>query len=119
MAGTITAIETRHRTVSEIVFSWLADSSGDGTATATTFYYSGELVKVVCIPGGTTPSDLYDITLTDADSIDLLAGQGTDCPNGNSLVITGGFIPVTESTISLTVANAGNVKNGSVQIYIR
>jgi len=119
MAGTITAVETRHRTVTEIIFSWLSHTDGVATATATTYPYSGEIIKVVCIPGATTPSDLYDVTLSDADSIDLLAGQGVDCPNGSSLVITGGMIPVVESTISLTIAGGGSAKNGTVHVYLR
>ena len=119
MAGTITAIETRHRSVQEIIFSWLSDASGDGTATATTYAYSGDILKVVCVPGATTPDDNYDVTLTDADSIDLLAGQGVDCPNGANLVITGGMIPVVESAISLTIAGGGNAKIGTVHVYVR
>ena len=119
MAGTITAVETRHRTVTEIIFSWLSHTTGAADATATTYSYSGEIIKVVCIPGATTPSDLYDVTLSDADSIDLLAGQGTDCPSGSSLVITGGILPVVESTISLTIANGGSEKIGTVHVYIR
>jgi len=119
MAGTITAVESRVGSVKQIVFSWLSDASGDGTATATTYSYSGDLIKVVCVPGATTPSDLYDVTLSDDNSLDLLAGQGADCPNGSNLVITGGFLPVTQSVISLTIANGGNAKIGTVYVYIR
>jgi len=119
MAGTITVIETTHRTVKEIVFSWLSHTTGVATATATTESYSGVIEKVVCVPGATTPSDLYDVTLSDADSLDLLAGQGADCPNGSNLVITGGFLPVVESTISLAIAGGGSAKNGTVYIYLR
>ena len=119
MAGTITAVETRHRTVKEIIFSWLSHTTGAADVTATTYSYSGEIKKVLCVPGATTPSDLYDVTLSDADSIDLLVGQGTDCPSGSSLVITGGMLPVVESTISLTIANGGSEKIGTVHVYIR
>ena len=119
MAGTITASETTIGSVRQIVFSWLTDGSGDATATATGKEYSGDLIKVLYVPGTTTPSNLYDITLTDGDSYDLLAGQGTDCPNGSTLVITGGLLPVATSAISLTVANGGAIKTGKVVIYLR
>lgn len=119
MAGTITVAETTHRSIKEIVFSWLSHTDGVASATATTNSYSGVIEKVVCEPGATTPSDLYDVTLSDADSLDLLAGQGVDCPNGANLVVTGGMIPVVESTISLTIAGGGSAKNGKVYIYLR
>ena len=119
MAGTITAAESRQASVKQIVFSWLADSSGDGTATATTYSYSGELIKVICEPGATTPDDLYDVTLSDDNDLDLLAGQGADCPDAANLVITGGMLPVTNSVISLTIAGGGNVATGKVYIYLR
>ncbi len=119
MAGTITAVESRQGSVDQIVFSWLSDASGDGTATATTYSYSGDLLKVVCEPGATTPSDLYDVTLSDDNDLDLLAGQGVDCPDAANLVITGGMLPITNSTISLTIAGGGNAKIGKVYIYIR
>ena len=121
MAGTITAAETTHRSIKEIVFSWLSDASGDGTATATTGIYTGDLIKVVIVPGtsGEEPDDLYDVTLADADSLDLLAGQGVDCPNTANLVITGGMLPIVESTISLTIAGGGNADTGKVYIYLR
>ena len=121
MAGTITAVERRHESVSEIVFSWLSDASGDGTATATTYSYSGDLIKVVMVPGTSSeePDDNYDITLADEDGLDLLAGQGVDCPNTANLVITGGLLPVGFGVISLTVAGGGNADTGKVYIYLR
>jgi len=119
MAGTITSTVEKFGSVRLVEFSWLTDASGDGTATATTEVLNGDILKVLCIPGATTPSDLYDITLADADTYDLLAGQGTDCPNGSNLLITGGLLPVANSTISLTVANGGNAKTGAVRIYLR
>lgn len=119
MAGTITAVESRQGSVKQVVFSWLSDASGDGTATATTYSYSGELMKVVCVPSATTPDDLYDVTLSDDNDLDLLAGQGVDCPNGANLVITGGMLPITNSVISLTIAGGGNAKIGTVYIWLR
>lgn len=121
MAGTITAAESRQGSVKQIVFSWLSDASGDGTATATTYSYSGDLLKVVIVPGtsGETPDDLYDVTLSDDNDLDLLAGQGVDCPNAANLVVTGGMLPVTNSVISLTIAGGGNADTGKVYIWLR
>lgn len=121
MAGTITVTEEVIKNVTKLTYDWLTDASGDASITATSKAYSGVILKVVAVPdsGGTAPSDLYDITLTDGASLDVLTGQGTDCPSGSNLVIVDDLLPVANDTLSLTVANGGNAKGGIVYVYIR
>jgi hypothetical protein len=76
----------------------------------------------VQIPGaaGVQPSDLYDMTILDTDSADVLAGVGANISNaGVTQVVT----PVTlgcvvESKLTLGVTNAGNAKSGKTIVYI-
>jgi hypothetical protein len=122
MAGTITVVEETFGIPQKVTFDWLSHTDGTATITATTNYYTGELLKVLIVPDPVTtvPSDNYSVTLSDSDSYDLLCGQGTACcPTAANLVLTGGLLPITNSKLSLTIAGAGSEKGGKVQVYIR
>ena len=119
MAGTLVITDQNHRTVQKILLDWLSDSSGDvnGTKTATV---SGIVYRVAFIPdgGGTQPTDLYDVTLEDADGVDVLAGNGDNLSNVNKTqhIDAGRAI---DGTLELKVSNAGNAKGGKVGLYVR
>jgi len=121
MAGTITTSEELFGTIKKIAYDWLTDASGDASATATTASFSGQILRVECVPdsGGTAPSDQYDITLTTADSIDVLYGQGANLSNASTVVIVSDLGVIANDTLSLTVANGGNAKGGTVYVYLR
>ena len=111
-------------------FDWV--SAADGTATvASTVAVSGYIVRVVTIPSASAaPTTLYDVTLTDADGIDILAGQGANlsatvaasvCPgtpfkDGTTTSVT---TMIVDGILTLNVTNAGNAKAGSVVVYVR
>jgi hypothetical protein len=117
MAGTVTTTEEHNGPVRKIVFSWT--SSAGGAADATTSYgYNGLLERVLIVPGGTTPSDQFDVVLKDADARDLLYGVGANCSNADTTVIEDAGI-VANDTITLGVTNAGNAKNGTVVVFVR
>jgi len=111
-------------------FDWV--SAADGTATlASGQAVSGKIERVVIIPSGSAaPTTLYDLTLTDVESVDTLAGQGANlsatvtlniCP-GTPLKdgTTTSVIPmVVDGVLTLNVTNAGNAKAGSVVVYVR
>lgn len=111
-------------------FAWT--SAADGTATvASGLAVSGQVQRVVFIPSATAaPTDLYDVTLTDADSMDILAGQGANLSTSTSSSVCPG-IPfddgtttsvapcVVDSILTLNVTNAGDSKAGSVIVYVR
>lgn len=78
-----------------------------------------ELVYGECTPGTTTPTDLYDVDILDANSVDLFSGGFDDCSNSAtkaaspyngtvyaSRIITGAITP--------SVTNAGSGKTGTI-----
>lgn len=112
--------------------AWTSDADGD--ASGTTRKINGELLKGVTIPAD-GPTDNYDITLTDADSADLLAGCDFTLANRDTtntetahFIVTNaaatdpggiGARPAVNSAITVTVANAGNTKSGTLVLYYR
>jgi len=110
-------------------FAWVADGSGNATV-ASGFAISGQIMRVVFDPGSPEPTASYDITLTDADGVDVLASQGADlsetvtshvCP-GTPLKdgTTTSVVPiVVDSILTLNVSNAGSGGAGSVIVYVR
>lgn len=120
MAGTVVTTETTHTSVKLIKFDWLSSAAGAADAT-TTAYFDGLLIKVATVPdgGGTQPSDQYDLTLTTANGIDLLAGQGANRSNVNTEYITSGMGGCAGEKVTLGITNGGNAKGGVVYVYIR
>ena len=110
-------------------FDWV--SSGSGTATlASGLPVSGQIRRIVIIPDATAPTADYDVTLTDSDGIDVLAGQGANLSDSVSSNICSGVplkdgtttqvVPVTvDSVLTLNVTNAGDSKAGKVVVYVR
>lgn len=112
-------------------FPWVSDGSGNAVV-ASGLPVSGEIQRVVFIPssGGTAPTALYDVTLTDSDGVDVLAGQGANlAASGNTHVCPGvplkdgtttSVVPVVvDSILTLNVTNAGAAKAGTVVVYVR
>lgn len=111
-------------------FDWVSDSSGNATI-ASTVPVSGVIHRVVIVPSASAaPTTLYDVTLTDAEGIDVLAGQGANlsetvassvCPgtalkDGTTVSITPTIV---DGILTINVANAGNTKAGKVVVYVR
>ena len=65
-------------------------------------------------PATNPPTDLYDITLLDKYSLDIAGGQLAD----RSATVAQKVVPaskiIIDSEITLTIANAGNAKNGRI-----
>jgi len=110
--------------VKETRLAWTSDASGDVSGTPTENDINGVLLNVKFVPGssGDQPSDNYDVTLLDADGIDVLDGLGADLSNAAGSIITplagDGMVHV-RSTLNLVVANAGDTKSGEIVIYWR
>jgi len=106
--------------IQQIVWAWTTDASGDVTET-TTGKYSGRLFTVVTIPGAAAaaPTADYDLTVTDANSVDLLHAGGADRHTANTEYIQEANLGVVaNSAITFTVANGGNAKSGTVIVNI-
>lgn len=120
-AGTVTMTETTHKTLQVVKMAWVSSAGGaaDGTSTR---YYTGEIVKLVTVPdgGGTQPTDLYDVVVNDANSVDVLAGGGANRSNASTQTVDRASLgAIVESQLVLAVTNAGNAKGGTVYVYIR
>lgn len=112
------------------VFDWVS-SSGGAASVASAVPVSGAIARVVFIPSASAaPTDNYDVTLTDSDGIDVLAGQGANLDTANASSVCPGvplkdgtttsvLLTVVDSILTLTVANAGDTKAGKVVVYVR
>lgn len=102
--------------------AWTSDASGNVNGNAFTVS-PGRLVSIRFIPGsgGTQPTDLYDVTLTDGTVTDLLAGAGANLSNASGAIFQ--FDPPMfqdgSRTFDVVVANAGNAKTGTVVILVQ
>jgi len=76
-AGTVTQTYTKVTDdVRCLTYSWTGDAAdGSVPATASTISVDGYIILVITNPGSTAPTALYDITLTDGDSVDVMGGQ--------------------------------------------
>ena len=130
--GTVTRSTKRSSDGMAITFNWTSDSSGDmkegGTTGKGIFTAHGYITNIIYSPGATDPSDNYDVTLLDSDSLDVLRGQGVDQQNAagqtydtkyrsNVLNVDGNYLWFMNENLTLTVANAGDTKTGTVVIY--
>jgi hypothetical protein len=108
-----------------------------GSVAVTTRKIVGELIKIVTDPGGTAPTDAYDIVLTDEEGVDLSVHMddvaiaaliNRDTANTEETYLpledtagTGrvGAWPVVCDKLTVTVNNAGNSKTGQIILYYR
>jgi len=141
-SGTLTgAVQSQgrgpFRPICKIMLTWTSTAAGavnqvvvDGNGNG--LYCSGELLRVVFIPGtgGNQPSNNYSAQLTDQNGIDLLAGQGATLSNTTTTHVCPG-VKVTDGATSteraiagddkltLVIGSAGDVKQGQVILYLR
>ncbi len=94
--------------------TWTSSDTGAATGTA---YIDGAIVRVVTNPGGTAPTDDYDLTIIDSDGVDLLAGEGANRDTSTSEQIFPTNTPFHNGIVTVTIANAGDTKDGVVSIY--
>lgn len=123
MAGSsVTFTETTIGPVRRVKAVWVSDDSA-GTASGTTTYgYNGkcELLTTVPAAAGAAPTDNYDITVTDADGVDVLAGGGANRDTANTEQVLGTSLgAVATSKLTVSIANAGNSKGGTIYLDIR
>jgi hypothetical protein len=121
MAGTVTVIERSHTSVKKITWTWTSDASGNADL-VTTQAYDGVIQRLVTVPsgGGTAPTNLYDVTITDADGFDVLLGAGANRAAASTEQVAASSLGVAAGDkLTLNVSNAGNAKAGVTHPYIR
>ena len=107
--------------IARIKWDWL--SATDGTVvSATANAYEGKVVRCTLQSdsGGTAPTNLYDVTITDGDEVDILSGGGANVTAAATVSITdpAKTLYVRTSALELNIANAGDVKGGIVILDI-
>lgn len=106
--------------------AWTSNASGAVSGNSFSVIL-GEIKQVKFVPasGGTQPTDQYDVTLVDADGLDVLNGMGANLSNAAPALITSlGVWTATPAASSpavydLVVANAGNAKSGTVYVMVK
>ncbi len=122
MAGSAMVFtEKRGGGIEKIKAAWTSDSVNGNVSGTTTNFYSGKFIGLISVPGGTTPSDNYTVTVTDQDSVDLtLAGAtGNQKAASTTYTASASMAGCAVSRLTFNVSSAGNSKNGTVYLLIQ
>lgn len=121
-AGSLTeTVEGDRGSVFSVTLAWTSHATG-GNVEQTATNLRGVLKRISFVPGGTTPTDQYDVTLEDADGIDVLGGLGENLSNSTATTVSIlDSLPLAQVLLgnhTLKVTNAGNAKTGSLVAYL-
>lgn len=126
MAGSIIATVTDlGGGITKYSLAWTSDASGNVNSNPIALK-RGRIQQVKFVPtnGGAQPSANYNVTLPDADGVDLLAGKGATLSNTAATLaipvvssVIAGFVEP-QTAINLTVSAAGATTNGRVDLFI-
>jgi hypothetical protein len=102
-------------------WDWLS-TDGGVVSSATLKQYTGAIVRVVfeSDSGDTQPTDAYDVTILDSDGIDVLQGEGANINRAAPVqkTFSDKQMWVANTTLTLTIAAAGDAKGGEVHLYV-
>ena len=119
MAAQIATVVETGAGVKKIAWTWTS-ATDETVVLSTAKYYDGKLIALVTNPGVTAPTDNYDVTVLDSDSEDVLVGAGIDRDTANTELVAEALLgAVANSKLTLSIANAGAVKDGVTYLYIR
>ena len=130
-AGTVTEEKTfASDTLKVVTLSWACDAQA---ATLTDYLISWDLanfmhgwyvVMVVTDPGATAPTDDYDLTIVDRNSVDIMGGALANRDTANSEqavpIVSTAYSPrpvIDRLTLTMS-GNAVNAATGAVVIYL-
>lgn len=122
MASSVTVTEEAHGNgLHKVIFDWTGHTDGVVTKVATAKKYTGQVVFLVTNPDDSAaPTDNYDITVTDDEDHDILAGAGANRDTATTeYVLEASLGAVFESTIGPVVTNSGTSKQGKIILLIR
>lgn len=120
MAATVTVESPQGLNLVKYTLAWTSDGSGNVSEAIN--IRPGEIRQVKFIPGsgGEQPTAAYDVTLVDSDSVDYLKGNGANLSNLDALAVAIQDNPLIHdgNSLTLTVANAGISKTGTVVVWV-
>lgn len=115
------ALEDRYHATQLIKATWVSDSDGAASGTTTAKDWDGMVVLLETIPasGDAAPTTLYDLTITDKHSRDVICGAGANrSATATEYVHTADLGTVSCSQLTFTIANAGEINEGTVYLSI-
>ncbi len=128
MAGTCVVTTDSDKNTLRVKWTWVSHASNGNVTDEGAIRVTGIISGVRFIPdtGGTAPDNLYDVTILDANGVDVIIGVGANAPQ--LITDTGNYrTPVTtdsqylslfEATLTPAVANAGNSNGGIIEMSL-
>jgi len=121
---TVTGPTKESTNVYSLTYSWTAKSTDGSFASVAGNIVNGWLFMVITDPGSTPPQDNYDITITDAYSIDVMGGSMANRDTANAEMsipilasgIYGTRFVNTALTLNISGNNVGSA-TGVVKLY--
>lgn len=119
-AAVISVVETFHGGVCKIKWTWQSSDAGAASLVTARGYY-GQVLALVTDPdpAGDAPTDNYDITVTDADSYDVMQGAGANRDTANTETAVPGATSCAFGVLTINITNAGDTKKGTATLYIK
>lgn len=119
MPGTVVITHEKRGSVRKIVMTCTADAAAATFPNTVLPSFQGRLLHLETDPGATAPTALYDVTITDAHSLDVLQGVGANrsatVTERANIVYSGGLDhPYVSISDVLTLAIANNAVNSAV-----
>lgn len=112
-----------------IEWTWVSHTDGTVANVGAIANISGRVESVKYIPdaGGTQPTDLYDVTILDANGLDVLGGSGANKSNAKTTASndttpfnsSGGYVHLWNATLTPSITNAGSGKGGVIRMILR
>jgi len=125
-SGTVTRADvTLIPGITVVTLTWVSDSSGNVVATLRGI--AGTVKRITYKPGSgdLAPENLYDVTLTDQDGIDILTASGANLSNStakNYAPFVGNGtsnnpLP-TYGDLALAITGAGAANSGTIRLFL-
>lgn len=89
----------------KIVITCVGDSTNGSFVSTAVACNPGYIVRVVTNPGGTAPTDQYDITLTDADGVDVMGGALANRHTTTSEQAYASVAPIVAGGFTVNISN--------------
>lgn len=125
--GTVTVTTSADIGINVVRVTAAWTSHTDGTVTGNAFAMPGRLMQIEFVPNTSTtqPTDLYDVVIGTAESLNILNDSGTNrganLSNATPLLLV--FSPPllidSNKTLDIQITNAGSGKTGTIRFWVQ